>query len=177
MDKLHLNRSSLRPKSSTVVHRWLLNRLTDFKNNSFPDPCPLGWTQFHDYCYSVSASSTSWSQAQVYCHFLSGELVKINSADENEFVLSLVRQQAPSVKQVWLGLQWDSTAFYWADHSVPVYKNWAPGEPNGKAKEPCAQMYTNRETQLPVRASGYWNDIPCGVDYLHPIGTVCKRLP
>ena len=22
-DKLHLNRSSLRPKSSTVVHRWL----------------------------------------------------------------------------------------------------------------------------------------------------------
>ena len=29
VDKLHLNRSSLRRKSSTVVQRWLLNRLTE----------------------------------------------------------------------------------------------------------------------------------------------------
>ena len=28
-DKLHLNRSSLMPKSSTVLHRWLSNRLTE----------------------------------------------------------------------------------------------------------------------------------------------------
>ena len=34
VDKLHLNRSSLRPKSSTVIHRWLFNRLTEIKFNS-----------------------------------------------------------------------------------------------------------------------------------------------
>ena len=32
--KLHLNRSSLRPKSSTVVHWWLFGRLTEIKFNS-----------------------------------------------------------------------------------------------------------------------------------------------
>ena len=32
--KLHLNRSCLRPKSSTVVHRWLFSRLTEIKFNS-----------------------------------------------------------------------------------------------------------------------------------------------
>ena len=32
--KLHLNRSSLRPKSSTVVHRWFFNLLTEIKFNS-----------------------------------------------------------------------------------------------------------------------------------------------
>ena len=34
VDKLHLNRSSLRPKSSTVVHRWLFSRLTEIKFDS-----------------------------------------------------------------------------------------------------------------------------------------------
>ena len=37
VDKLHLSRSSLRPKSSkssTVVHRWLFSRLTEIKFNS-----------------------------------------------------------------------------------------------------------------------------------------------
>ena len=34
VDKLHLNRSSLRPKSSTVAHRWLFSRLTEIKFNS-----------------------------------------------------------------------------------------------------------------------------------------------
>ena len=34
VDKLHLNRSSLRPKSSTVVHRWLFSRLTEIKFHS-----------------------------------------------------------------------------------------------------------------------------------------------
>ena len=33
VDKLHLNRSSLRPKSSTVIHRWLFNQLTEIKFN------------------------------------------------------------------------------------------------------------------------------------------------
>ena len=33
-DKLHLNRSSLSPESSTVVHRWLFNRLTEILFNA-----------------------------------------------------------------------------------------------------------------------------------------------
>jgi len=108
--------------------------------------------------------------------------VKINSPEENEFVLKLVRQQAKSTKQVWLGLNWDSSAFYWYDHSVPVYTNWAPGEPSSKGLsskvgEPCVHMYTAQGKQLPVRASGYWNDVPCHILAGWPNGIVCKRLP
>ena len=103
--------------------------------------------------------------------------MKINSPEENEFVLKLVRQQAKSIKQVWIGLRWDSTAFYWYDHSVPVYTNWGPGEPNGKAREPCGHMYTAQEKPLPYRASGFWNDVPCHILARLPNGIVCKRLP
>ena len=34
VDKLHLNRSFLGPKSSTVVHRWLFSLLTEIKFHS-----------------------------------------------------------------------------------------------------------------------------------------------
>ena len=104
--------------------------------------------------------------------------MKINSAEENEFVVNLVTKKAPSLKQVWIGLKWYSTAFYWYDHSVPVYKNWAPTEPNGNASEPCGHMWMDDHTYaLPYRATGYWNDVPCHVLSSLPNGLVCERLP
>lgn len=128
----------------------------------------------------MSSSFKSWSEALTYCRSLGGELVKINSEEENEFVLNLVRDQAASVKQVWIGMSWDSTGqdYFWSDGSVPVYENWANGEPNGFSFEPCTQMYTARANSLnlPNRASGRWNDIPCSADFKHPSGTVCKKL-
>lgn len=147
---------------------------------SFPVPCPSGWEDFEDYCYLVSSSYKSWSQALTHCRSLGGELVKINSQEENEFVLNLVRDQDASLKQVWIGLSWDTTGqdYFWSDGSDPVYENWATGEPNGFAFEPCTQLYTDRANSLnlPNRASGRWNDIPCSADSQQPSGIVCKKL-
>jgi len=145
----------------------------------FPGPlCPSGWTRFKSYCYLVNGSIKTWDEAQAYCRGLKGELVKINSAEENEFVLNMVNQRAPSLKQVWIGLKWDSRVnrFLWYDHSVPVYTNWAPHEPNGKAHEPCGHMWTGQTGNV-NSASGYWNDILCGVHSHYPCGVVCKMLP
>lgn len=141
--------------------------------------CPFGWRQLKSYCYLVSSSIKTWHQAQGYCHAMKAQLVKINSLEENEFVLSLVKQRTPSLKQVWIGLMWDSSTkdFLWSDYSVPVYKNWAPGEPNGKGREPCAHMWTGQTTHMPHWASGYWNDLPCAGHPKLPCGPVYKRLP
>ncbi|KAJ7339416.1 hypothetical protein OS493_005813 [Desmophyllum pertusum] len=51
-------------------------------------------------------------------------------------------------------------------------KNWAPNEPNGKAREPCSNNVDRANSDLPVRASGYWNDLPCGV--IAVLGLVCQ---
>ena len=135
--------------------------------------------RFKSYCYLVSSSVKTWYQAQAYCSGLGGRLVKINSAEENEFVLNLVNERAPSVKQVWIGLKWNPSVndFLWSDHSVPVYKNWGPHEPNGNAAEPCGHMWTKGTTYLPNQAPGYWNDLACGVHAHYPCGLACKRLP
>ena len=153
------------------------------KNNitaQFPGaPCPEGWIGFKSYCYFASSSSKSWHQAQTYCKGLEGELVKINSAEENAFVLALVREVSPLREHFWIGLKWNSVVknFLWSDNSVPSYTNWAPNEPNGKASEPCGSMWTRGRTHLPFQASGYWNDRPCGISVSPPCGLVCKRLP
>ena len=100
--------------------------------------------------------------------------MKINSDEENEFVLNLVYKHTPSTKQVWIGLKWDAnlSKFVWADEAFPKYTNWYPGEPNGKGSEPCSNMWTGHVSG----SSGYWNDLPC-LYRSSPCGLVCKRLP
>ena len=102
--------------------------------------------------------------------------MKINSADENEFVLQLVRQKAPSLKQVWIGLERHGNKFYWSDLSLPAYTNWAANEPNGHANEPCGHMWIARSTDFANKPSGSWNDISCLVRSEYGNGLVCKRL-
>ena len=136
--------------------------------------CKHGWVLYNSFCYLASASVKTRSDAQKFCKASGAELVKITSQDENDFVLALARDKAPSVKQVWIGLQYESggKAFYWSDGSFPTYKNWAPGEPNGKAHEPCGHMYTGGPFLYVYTSSGYWNDASCS----HTKGLVCKKL-
>ena len=137
-------------------------------------PCPSGWTHFKSYCYFVSSAVKSWQAARTYCKSKGGDLVKIHSDEENEFVLNLVYKHAPSTKQVWIGLKWNArlSKFIWADNALPKYTNWNPGEPNGQASEPCSNMWTGHAGG----SSGYWNDRPC-LNRVFPCGLVCKRLP
>ncbi|XP_068742799.1 alpha-N-acetylgalactosamine-specific lectin-like [Montipora capricornis] len=147
-------------------------KLVEMYKQTFGAQCPSGWERFGRYCYLVSGSILSWDQARSYCRTRGGELVKINSAEENEFVLNLTQQRQPSLTLVWINLKWDSSAnqFLWNDHSVPVYTNWASNEPNGKANEPCAHIYSSVG-----QVAGFWNDRPCS--RLANTGLACKRLP
>lgn len=119
----------------------------------------------------------NYTDAKQFCSDKGADLVKINSAQENNYVLKLVRTEAAALQQVWIGLEWHGEAFYWSDLSVPDYLNWAEGEPN-KENEKCGHMYVGGYPDyLPNRASGKWNDMVCqGLDGF-PNGLVCKRLP
>ena len=137
-----------------------------------------GWVVYNGFCYLASASVKTKTDAQNFCKASGAELVKITSQDENDFVLALAREKAPSVKQVWIGLQYESgpKEFYWSDGSFPTYKNWAPNEPNGKSREPCGHMWTGQTPVIRARASGSWNDLPCSIKKDLPNGLVCKKL-
>ena len=138
--------------------------------------CPQGWRAFDGYCYLVSSQVLTWSQARSFCIEKGGELVKITSQRENDFVLSLARKEASSLKEVWIGLKRNGGDWYWSDYSLPKYANWAPKEPSNSAEE-CAHMYTGHSQHLPYKASGSWNDLFCNGLEGFSNGLVCKQLP
>ena len=119
-------------------------------------------------------AAKSWENAKRDCENAGAALVKINGAEENNFVLDLSKQKTSGM--VWIGLKWyTGDDFYWYDYSAPNdYTNWAPDQPNGGANEQCVSMYTApRRANLPIAAPGYWNDIDC----YDQLAYVCKKLP
>ena len=102
---------------SDRVLSLLKRNLTDKSNNihrnnlffffHWEGPCPSGSTYFKGYCYLVSNSIKTWHQAQAYCKRLGEDLVKINSEEQNEFVLKLVNSMLRHC--VRFGWHWSGT--------------------------------------------------------------------
>lgn len=127
--------------------------------------CDRGWTFFEDtrHCYVVSGHVKSWDEAQAHCELLNekAHLVTIESDAENEFVLDLVKLIGRP--KAWIGMK---AALGWYDSSHVSYTNWASGEPEGQATNPCVWMYGEEEPQ------GFWKTDKCEVE--SDIGIVCK---
>merc|ERR1711988_296818 len=125
-----------------------------------PKKCPVGWHQFQKHCYRVyDYFLREWKHQDVMCRHHGGYLAIINSAEEQEFVKTLMR------RHLWIGLKkGDDGKFYWRWGQKPTYTNWAPGEPNDPESyvlEDCVEM----------RTDGKWNNLQCR----RRLGFLCKR--
>ena len=57
--------------------------------------CPQGWTGYHSSCYLVFNRLTNqWNQARQVCQEHGGDLVEIESPEENHFVYTLAHSKA-----------------------------------------------------------------------------------
>ena len=85
------------------------------------------------------------------CRERGADLIKISSAEENQFVRR-------SGKSFWLGLRRDTSntkVFKWNDGSVlseTSFRNWRLGEPN---------HHGNNEQCVHNSGGGEWNDLNC----------------
>ena len=110
-------------------------------------------------CYYVDDTpNPKWSEARAVCQGLGGDLVVINSGEENDIVYKLViKQKTVTRGKAWIGLKrnTDDSKWYWVD-GTPLeghYDNWSPGEPNNYGgNEGCGRL--NGEL-------GDWYDVPC----------------
>jgi len=100
-----------------------------------------------------------WSEARRNCQNLGGDLAKITSGTEHQFILDLIaKQQKTNGNSVWLGLHRKAdNKFYWADNTLPAaYNNWDTGEPNNAGQgEKCSVLIGNGSSR------GKWNDVTC----------------
>ncbi|BFZ21798.1 hypothetical protein BsWGS_24837 [Bradybaena similaris] len=63
--------------------------------------CPPDWVQFGDSCYSFVREKVGWPEAVSLCREFGGYLLEVNSKDENDWVVSQIRERKFTYS--WLG--------------------------------------------------------------------------
>jgi Ca2+-binding RTX toxin-like protein len=94
----------------------------------------------------------TWEQAQAQAQSLGGNLVTINTAAEQNFLVSAFG----GTEKLWIGLT-DKVIegqFKWASNEISTYTNWFPGQPDNGGPEGEDYVVMN------FGAAGQWNDYP-----------------
>jgi Ca2+-binding RTX toxin-like protein len=104
---------------------------------------------YNDKYYTLS-NAGSWSQAQAQAASLAANLVTVNNAAENQFLVNTFG----GTEALWIGFADEATegVFEWANGEAVAYTNWAPGEPNNAGNEDYAEFN--------IDGAGKWNDRP-----------------
>ncbi|KAJ8036774.1 Asialoglycoprotein receptor 1 [Holothuria leucospilota] len=94
---------------------------------------PVKWGR-SNYCFVTE--EMPWDTAFSECTLAGGRLVVIRSAEENEFLRSVIEERGTGSN--WVGLMFGDEGWAWIDKSE-TYLNWAPGEGTPGANT-CARM-------------------------------------
>lgn len=100
--------------------------------------------------FSTNGQSVNFDAIRESCARAGGRIAVPKSPEENEAIASIVKKHNT---YAYLGLAEGPTAgdFYYLDGAPVNYTNWYKGEPKGRGKEKCVEMYTD----------GKWNDRNC----------------
>ncbi|CAL4169922.1 unnamed protein product [Meganyctiphanes norvegica] len=151
--------------------------------NSTPESEACGWDWIENpvsgECYRIETEKLTWWDAISYCHSLHDydyhghdhDIVSLTTAQEQDFVYSLLQDANMNQPSIWTGLQADYDGMHWSDNTPLHYFNYNDGEPNSQGTEPCTELYMD---------SGKWNDQDCdkrtafvcekkGENYVEPV--------
>ncbi|KAI7811358.1 putative CD209 antigen [Triplophysa rosa] len=102
--------------------------------------------------YYISSEKKSWTDSRQFCRDRGGDLVIINTEEEQKYVSSIVNERA------WIGLSDTEKEgnMKWVDNT-PLNKGfWAQDEPNdNKGNEDCVEIWN------PKPFLNNWNDLQC----------------
>ncbi|KAL3837096.1 hypothetical protein ACJMK2_022477 [Sinanodonta woodiana] len=108
-----------------------------------------------EHCYQIIDTKISWKKASDICKHYGGNLVIIESAEEQKFISDLMKNIKFNVSGLWLGSDklYPEEQRSWANGDKFSYLNWEPGEPNSHViDENCVEIHTN---------DSRWNDVRC----------------
>uniref|UniRef100_A0A3Q4HE94 C-type lectin domain-containing protein n=1 Tax=Neolamprologus brichardi TaxID=32507 RepID=A0A3Q4HE94_NEOBR len=113
--------------------------------------CPIGWSKFNHNCYYLSEISDSWNAARMDCRARGGDLVVIDSPEEQNFLSTITTD-------VWIGLndKEQEGTWKWVDGTPLTLMYWATTQPDDGGEEDCA--YINEWGR-------FWNDYFCSYSH------------
>ncbi|KAL2084904.1 hypothetical protein ACEWY4_020422 [Coilia grayii] len=107
------------------------------------EACPRGWVAFSSHCYFFSTEVRTWSSGRVHCLQQGGDLVVIDTAEEQEFLHRQTSQYLGPAQRYWIGLSDEAAEGVWAwvDGTLPIWKRfWVRGSGGLDADRDCASM-------------------------------------
>uniref|UniRef100_A0A8C4GL98 C-type lectin domain-containing protein n=1 Tax=Dicentrarchus labrax TaxID=13489 RepID=A0A8C4GL98_DICLA len=130
--------------------------------------CPADWRMFRCTCYFFSTTSASWETGRQDCRDRGGDLVIIDSSEEQEFLTKNI------TKETWIGLtdRDNEGTWKWIDKTPLTLAYWARGQPDNGGGDPqwgeedCAHFTVNGETEA------NWNDRLCDVSFQW----ICEKM-
>uniref|UniRef100_A0A672Z9N3 Hepatic lectin-like n=1 Tax=Sphaeramia orbicularis TaxID=375764 RepID=A0A672Z9N3_9TELE len=129
-----------------------------------PSPvCDEAWERHGEKCYYFSTFKSSWDIGRRFCKEFGADLVKIDSEEEQRFLLNKVKDiMTEEEDKFWIGLTDSKTEgkwvlqFWWNDSKPIEPDNWPGEDPDG---EDCVRM-----GELgPVTKLNRWLDKSCKV--------------
>ena len=131
--------------------------------------CTPPWTIYGGSCYALFTTAENWSKADATCKKNGAQLVKIDSAGENNFIK---REFLTEEEHYWIGLT-DSAKegdWKWTDGTgLTGYTNWRSSEPNNASGEDCVEIKLGNYGKKYYDAE--WNDLDCS---LH-VSFICEK--
>lgn len=118
-------------------------------------------------CYQIVDTLVTWNRALNMCRKNGGNLVIIESAEEQEFIAGLMQKRNFTARGLWIGSDKVHPKEHrtWINGEKFSYANWARGEPSSSppVEENCAEIFISTK----------WNDNVC--TYLK--GYICEKTP
>ncbi|KAF0299434.1 Perlucin-like protein [Amphibalanus amphitrite] len=129
-----------------------------------PEECPGGWTRHLDTCYLVTATNSSWYEAQYQCGTLHRRAqLAIVPPSAGELTERMVTDTVSGTRGAWIGmtrLQESDDTFGWIDGTQPVATRFSPNEPNGDGD--CVHIWGPEPGWTTEGGVAHgWNDLPC----------------
>lgn len=128
-----------------------------------PSDPPKGYRK----CIKMFSEKKSWGAAETSCKDNGGHLIKIESKEENNFLLNTFLQipEGEVNIEAWIGLtdKKEEGNFVWTD-GTPEKKTctmWADGQPNEEDGQDCTEIANGVFWPGGPPQVGVWNDFQC----------------
>ncbi|XP_029298592.1 immune-related, lectin-like receptor 4 [Cottoperca gobio] len=139
------------------------------------EKCEEGWNSHGGNCYYFSTIKLNWKESRRQCQHQGGDLVKIDSNKEQEFLkLELSKKIVEDEDKFWIGLtdSKEEKKWLWPDNSPLSLSFWSANEPDNwmghnPEGEDCVRM-GERASSADLKS---WFDNSCKV----PHKRICEK--
>ncbi|KAM7364758.1 hypothetical protein PAMP_003457 [Pampus punctatissimus] len=153
-EERNLLNSSVAEMNKKLQQLQSLSAQSESLSTYFTDKtCPTGWRMFSCTCYFISNTTDSWEKGRQDCRDRGGDLVVIDSPEEQEFLNKIAKQNT------WIGLsdKEKEGTWKWTDGTPLTLTYWYTKQPDNGGGDPqwgeedCVEMIGPNE----------WNDLSC----------------